>query len=150
MLSQSCGKWHGTSKVFWDHIQQSQRSDAVSRGPKDTLAFLYCILGNGTQQKQSTGHEVPVEHETNSKCIFSRQAVTIVLLAYLKFTVHSVVKSGRLERLLLTPSYCCDKTVTEATHERKSLCSLKVPDGIARQQAVGMQQEQGAQRHFAS
>lgn len=106
MLFQSCEKWHGTSKVFWDHIQQSQHSDAVSRGPKDTLAFLYCILGNGTQQKQSTGHEVHVEHETNSKCIFGRQAVTIVfLLAYLKFTVHSAVKSGQLERLIVVNAF---------------------------------------------
>lgn len=79
----------GTGKVFWAHIQKDQRSDAVSRGPKDTLAFFYCSLGSRSQQRQSTGHEVHVEHETNSKCISNRQAVTIVfLLVYLKFTAH--------------------------------------------------------------
>lgn len=70
------------------------------------LLFSTASWETDTQQKQSTGHEVHVEHETNSKCIFSTQAVTIVFLpAYLKFTVHSVVKSGRLERLIVVNAF---------------------------------------------
>lgn len=93
--------------------------------PGDTLAFLYCVLGNGSQ---SAGHEVHVGHETESKRIFSRQAATIVfLLVYLKVTVHW--KSACLERLIVVDAIAVIKQCPGQLVGGRAYVTLKLQMG---------------------